>query len=433
MDLFEYSNKQVGVPLAEVMRPSSWDDFVGQCKYVKKVIDRFLKTGHIPNLLIWGPPGCGKTSFANLLAAQTNFRFIPLNASLVTGKGVLQECDQARQQRLAMGKQTILFVDEVHRLKRNDQEILLAPLEKGDVIFVGATTENPGYRMSPALQSRCQILLFEKLSSEHLKQLLMRILALRGQTMAKLLTEEAVFELLRRADGDARAMINFIEQILWLSEFGEHAGWPLSLENLNEVLLGKAVRPHDASGESHYDTISALIKSIRGSDPDASVYYLARLIDGGEDPLFIARRLIILASEDIGNADPQALNLATACFQALEIIGMPEGRFALAQVVLYLASTDKSDSAGMALSQAQHQIEHTGRLPIPNSLRGAGSEAIERLGIGKGYLDPHKVGNLNDQQVYLPERLKGSCFYQPKAQGYEGRFAKKLNRPNNSG
>lgn len=454
MDLFELGERRGdkgggGRPLAERLRPQEFSDFLGQEGVLGPgtFLGQALGSGQsLPNLILWGPPGSGKTSFAHILSRHLKARFLSVNA-VDTGAKRLREIGQAsRQHRLQYGESTFLFIDEIHRLNKAQQDVLLPFTESGDLTLIGATTENPSYELNRALLSRCKVILFERLTEGALKSLLDRACLHYGLPVEGVFSEEGQELLCRRANGDARQLLNLAEQILGQvmvseevssgpyrkfdksSEEGESQPKrraPLSAEQLEE-LLGSTPLYYDKSGDEHYDCASALIKSIRGSDPDAAIYYLARMLAGGEDPLFIARRLVILASEDVGNADPRALSLAVAGFQAVELVGLPEGAINLAQVTTYLASAPKSNRAYMALKKAQSLVQQTGQKPIPKSLRSAQTALSRELGFGEGYKYSHDGPTGWVSQEFFPEGLEGSRLYEPSSRGFEAKIREYL-------
>ena len=355
-------------PLAERMRPRNLDDFLGQEHLVGlgSVIRQCIETGHIPSLILWGPSGVGKTTLAGIIAASLNRPFYSLSAINSGVKTIRDIIEKARQQDLINKYRPVLFIDEIHRFSKAQQDSLLEAVEKGWIVLIGATTENPSFEVNSALLSRCHVYILKALDAENLNQLLDKAIKeddyLRKKQI-KLIETEA---LIRLSGGDARKMLNILELLVQ----DEHSG----LQITNELIMSRVQQNlalYDKTGEQHYDIISAFIKSIRGSDPNAGVYWLARMIEGGEDPLFIARRLLILASEDIGNANPTALQIASDCFKAIEVIGMPESRIILAQAVSYLASSPKSNAAYEAISKAQQLVNEFGNLPVPLSLRNA--------------------------------------------------------------
>lgn len=427
MDLFLHGTSQLrSSPLSELLRPKNLDEIVGQDKTVgpSSRLGKLLRSGHVPSLILWGPPGTGKTTFALALAQQTGAHFINLNATEAGTKALREAGEAGRERRLLHSQRTVLFVDEIHRFNRGQQDVLLPYIEKGDLILVGATTENPSYELNRALLSRCRVVIFDRLDGKALEALLEKACAHAGTSSEILLEPEARRWLLDAADGDGRRLLNSLEVVFAAKADpdGSLAGEgeaPYSLEKLRELLQETPIG-HDKSSEMHYDLASAFIKSIRGSDPDAAVYYLARMIEGGEDPVFIARRLVILASEDVGNADPRALSVAIAGLQAVEAIGYPEAAINLSQVTTYLASAPKSNRAYMALHAAQDLVKRTGSVPVPLHLRSSKTELSKSLGYGEDYRYPHSHPKAWVAQDYWPEGVKPEApLYEPAARGFE--------------
>lgn len=420
MDLFDHAAKsRTDRPLADALRPESLDDIVGHEALLGAAspLGKLLRAGHLPNLILWGPPGTGKTTLALVLAKASGSAMIVLNAVDSGAKALREAGEEGRHRRLTEGRKTVLFVDEIHRFNRAQQDVLLPYLEKGDLILLGATTENPSYELNRALLSRSRVVVFERLTNAGLQQILERALQSKSVSVESFLSSEAVARLIDLADGDGRRLLNAVEILLAARPQG--SGDPLSATDVVE-LLQQTPLAHDKSSEMHYDLISAFIKSIRGSDPDAGVYYLARMLEGGEDPIFIARRLVILASEDVGNADPRALSVAVAGLQAVEAIGVPEGAISLAQVVTYLASAPKSNRSYMALRSAQALVRKTGSLPVPVTFRSAKTDLAKELGYGEDYEYPHDHPKAWVAQEYMPEGAKGhGPLYRPGARGFE--------------
>jgi len=433
MDLFSFAHQDSPgpQPLAEALRPKRLEDMLGQAKLLGPQAPwrRLLESGQIPSLILWGPPGTGKTTFALLLAQKVDAEFVMVNAVETGAKALRELGEKGRITRLQQRRRTLVFIDEIHRLNKGQQDVLLPSVEKGDVILVGATTENPSYEINSALLSRCRILVFERLAPEDLRRLAERACLARNSSLSDLLDPEALARLMEFADGDGRKLINLVETLISTREAQpaaeESPSWPLSPEALSAVFDAPAVR-YDKTADEHYDTVSAFIKSVRGSDPDAAVYYLARMIKGGEDPVFIARRLVILASEDIGNADPRALQVAVSGLQAVELVGWPEAAISLAQVTTYLASAPKSNRSYMALRQAQELVDRTGSVPIPLALRSAKTAAMKELGYGRGYKYSHDGEKGYLPQRFLPEELGEISLYEPSDHGFEKTIAQYL-------
>ncbi|WP_413558392.1 replication-associated recombination protein A [Bdellovibrio sp. HCB209] len=419
MDLFSASAAAHSTsPLSEILRPKNLDEIIGQEKTIgpQSKLGQILRKGYLPSLIIWGPPGTGKTTFALALSQHFNAHFENINAT-DAGTKVLREIgEKGHDRRLQYQQKTILFVDEIHRFNKGQQDVLLPFVEKGDVVLVGATTENPSYELNRALLSRCRVVVFERLSEENLRKIVARAETQYKKPLTEALQPEAIENLLQFSDGDARRLINSLEILYSFMRDGEEP--PLATNDMRELLQQNPIG-YDKNSEMHYDLISAFIKSVRGSDPDAAVYYLARMLDGGEDPIFIARRLIILASEDISNADPRAISVAIAGLQAVEAIGLPEGAITLSQVTTYLASCPKSNASYMALHKARALVEQTKTLPVPLHLRSAKTALAKDMGYGRDYKYPHDYPTGWTEQSYLPEELMNEKIYEPTTHGFE--------------
>lgn len=419
-DLFSQNLPDELIPLSEKIRPQSLDQIVGQGHFLseKSAIARLLKNKQLVNLILWGPPGTGKTTLAKNLAAQSDAYWIEMNAVDSGVKDLKIAGEQGRNLKVEQHRKTLLFVDEIHRFNKTQQDVLLPYIEKGDLYLIGATTENPAYELNKALISRCQVIEFRRLDITALRQILRRSFERMGISEAKVLKSEAAESLLEFADGDSRKLLNTIEVILKTYSGGDDQEvFPLAKEDL-ENFVGKKLISYDKKSEQHYDTISAFIKSMRGSDPDAALYYCARMLEGGEDPVFIARRMIIFASEDIGNADPRALPLAIACLQAVEAIGMPECRINIGQTVCFLASAPKSNRSYVAINRAIEFVRKTGSSEVPKILRSTPKSSE--------YKYPHDYDKGYVPQNYWPESLKPEKFYEPKMRGQEKILAEYL-------
>ena len=398
-------------PLAERMRPQTLDDFIGQEHLVgpKGVLASYKDQNLIPSLLFWGPPGVGKTTLAQLIAKDRPFKQLSAIESGV--KEVRAVIQQAKRQDslFSAEKRTVLFIDEIHRFSKSQQDALLGAVEKGWVTLIGATTENPSFEVIPALRSRCQLYILEPLTKKHLISILNQAISKDEQLQQKSIALKETDALLRYSGGDARRLLNLFELCVLASRTKK-----VILKNTFVAQIAQQnTAQYDTGGEKHYDIISAFIKSIRGSDPNAAVYWLARMLEGGEEIKFIARRLVILASEDIGNANPTALVLAQSCFEAVHTIGMPEARILLSQCAIYLASSPKSNSSYEAILKAQKLVSETGDLTVPLPLRNAPTELMKELDYGKDYNYAHHYdGNFVDME-FMPEQLSGHKLYIP--------------------
>lgn len=409
-------------PLSERMRPKSLDDFIGQEHLVGKdgILRKIIESGSVPSFLLWGPPGVGKTTIAGIIAEQMRFEFIALSAISAGVKEVREVIEKAK-----FRERTILFIDEIHRFNKSQQDALLGAVEKGIVSLIGATTENPSFEVVGALLSRCQVYVLKPLEEKHLIQLLENAIAHDSILRQKQIHLKETDALLNISGGDGRKLLNLFELVV-------NAATENPIEVTNEMVTRVAqqkIALYDKSGEQHYDIISAFIKSIRGSDPNAAVYWLARMLDGGEDVKFIARRLLILASEDIGNANPTALVIATNGFQAVQMIGMPEAAIILSQVTTYLATSTKSNASYVAVKQAQKLVSEKGDLPVPLHLRNAPTSMMKDMGYGKNYQYAHDFKNNFINQEFLPDALAGKKLFEPGKNAREEemrQFLKKL-------
>jgi putative ATPase len=418
-DLFTHSAAKEAAkkaPLAERMRPRTLEEYVGQTRVLGpgRLLRQIMEKKSLPSLILWGPPGCGKTTLAYLLAKTVNAPFAAFSAVLSGVKELRQIIDEAREQRRVHGKPTILFVDEIHRFNKAQQDAFLPHVEQGLIILIGATTENPSFEVIAPLLSRTRVVVLEALSEEALMMLLKRTLAdgergLGAQHLTA--TDEAYTFLAQHAQGDARVALNTLEVSATLAVQKETTEIDLSLAE--EAAQHKALL-YDKGGEEHYNVISAFIKSLRGSDPDAAVYWLMRMVEAGEDPLFIARRMVIFAAEDIGNADPHALPLAIATKEAVHFVGLPEGRIPLAQAATYLATAPKSNASYKAMLAAVEDVKQYGPLPVPLHLRNAPTKLMKGLGYGKGYQYAHDYEGATIAQQHLPDALRERRYYLPK-------------------
>jgi len=437
MDLFSFAHeandKGQSKPLAARMRPQTIRDVIGQEHILGegKLLRRAIEADQVSSLIFYGPPGTGKTTLAKVIARTTRTHFAELNAVTAGVADIRKVVDEAKERLVMGGQRTTLFVDEIHRFNKSQQDALLPYVEEGTITLIGATTENPFFEVNPALLSRSQIFQLQPLTHEHLEQVIQRALTDEENGLAELYVEvepEARDHLIQYAEGDARRLLNALELAATTTPPGPDGRIVITLDVAVESIQRRAVR-YDKSGDNHYDTASAFIKSIRGSDPDAALYWLARMIEAGEDPRFIARRLIISASEDIGNADPQAITVAVSCFQALELVGMPEGRIPLAQATTYLATAPKSNAAYNGINQALETIRTDGHKPVPIHLRDSAYKGASRLGHGKGYLYPHNYPGGYVEQQYLPDGVD-YAFYRPKPIGYEQEIGRLQNERN---
>lgn len=392
-------------PLAERLRPKQLTDLVGQQHLTGQggILQKAIASGNIPSMILWGPPGVGKTTIANIIAHNVNATYYQLSAISSGVKDVREVIEQAKQETKA-----ILFIDEIHRFNKGQQDALLGAVEKGIITLIGATTENPSFEVNSALLSRCQVFVLKALDEKDLIQLLQKAIADDDVLKEKKIELKETEALIRLSGGDARKLLNLLE-IVTDSSGNEM----LITDELVLQTVQQKMALYDKSGEQHYDIISAFIKSIRGSDPNAAVYWLARMIEGGEDVKFIARRLLILASEDIGNANPNALLLANATFDAVNKIGYPESQLILSQCVIYLASSAKSNTATVAIGNAMAAVKQFGDLSVPLHIRNAPTKLMKNMDYGKGYQYSHSYENNFSSQEYLPEKIVGTKFYEP--------------------
>ena len=400
-------------PLAERLRPQNLDEYIGQTQLIGKnaVLRKMIDSGRIPSILLWGPPGVGKTTLANIIAKTLKTEFYTLNAVNSGVKDVREVIEAAKKNSFFGTVSPILFIDEIHRFSKSQQDSLLYAVEKGIVTLIGATTENPSFEIIRPLLSRCQLYILQSLSEDDLKILISRAISSDIILKEKQIKIEEYNALLRYSGGDARKLLNILDLIV-TSE------WESSSIVITDKLVTNRIQEniaaYDKDGEMHYDIISAFIKSIRGSDPDAAIYWLARMVEGGEDPKFIARRLVISAAEDIGLANPNALLIANACFDTLQKIGWPEGRIVLAEATIYLAVSPKSNSAYLSIDKAIEEVRMSGSLSVPLHLRNAPTQLMKSLNYGKEYLYPHNYENNFVEQDYLPEELKENKFWEPQ-------------------
>jgi putative ATPase len=418
-------------PLAERMRPQSLDDYVGQQHLVGKesVLRKMIDSGSIPSFILWGPPGVGKTTLARIISQQLDIPFYTLSAINSGVKDVREVIDKAKSTAFFDSKRPILFIDEIHRFSKSQQDSLLAAVENGTITLIGATTENPSFEVISPLLSRCQVYVLKSLNADDLLTLLHKALTTDTELKKKKIEVQETIALLRFSGGDARKLLNILELVIDADENNESTGSSIIITDAKVIdRLQENPVAYDKGGEMHYDIISAFIKSIRGSDPDGAIYWLARMVAGGEDPKFIARRLVISAAEDIGLANPNALLLANACFDALTKIGWPEGRIILAETTVYLATSPKSNSAYMAIENATAEIGRSGNLPVPLPLRNAPTQLMKSLNYSKGYKYAHDYEGNYVEQDYLPEEIKDKKFWAPQNNAQEKKIQEHLDR-----
>ncbi len=400
-DLFASATGGGSAPLADRMRPQTLEDYVGQ-EEVLRTVSKLLQRP--PSMILWGPPGCGKTTLGRLLAQQTGLPFVQFSAVTSGIKEVKEAVEQARWKRQNDGKSTLLFVDEIHRFNRAQQDAFLGPIEDGTIVLVGATTENPSFEVNAALLSRCRVFTLKELSEAQI----LGILVKAAQRISAAVEPGSLEALAQLAGGDARCGLNILEM----------CGMSVTKEAVREMAQRRSLR-YDKDRDQHYDIVSALIKSMRGSDPDAALYWLARMLEAGEDPLFIARRLVIFASEDVGNADPRALMLAVAAKDAVHFTGMPEGFYPLAQATTYLATAPKSNASGEAYKSAKEDVLRLPDQPVPLHLRNAATGLMKDLGYGKGYEYAHDKPGGVVSHGHRPPALEDRVYYRPADRGYE--------------
>jgi putative ATPase len=426
MDLFDYmreQNKETESPLASRLRPTTLDEVVGQQHIIgkDKLLYRAIKADKLSSIIFYGPPGTGKTTLAKVIAHTTSAEFRQINATSAGKKDMEEVVEQAKNLQGMYGRKTILFIDEIHRFNKGQQDYLLPFVEDGTIILIGATTENPYFEVNGALLSRSVIFELKKLSKDDIKTLLLRAVTDSEKGLGAyhaVLDDDALEFLADVSNGDARAALTAIELGVLTTDRSEDGMIHITIDVASECIQ-KRVISYDKTGDNHYDTISAFIKSMRGSDPDAAVYYLARMLYAGEDVKFIARRIMILASEDIGNADPMAMVVAASCAQEVERVGMPESQLILAQAVTYMACAPKSNASCEAIYQAMNVVKQTKTPPVPTHLQDAHYKSAEKLGHGIGYKYAHDYPNHYVKQQYLPDGLTDRVFYEPSDNGYE--------------
>ena len=415
----------MAAPLAERLRPRTIDEYIGQTHLVgpNGIFRKFFETGNVPSFILWGPPGVGKTTLAKIVATQLERPLFTLSAVTSGVKEVREVIESAKRQRFFDAPPPFLFIDEIHRFNKSQQDSLLSAVEQGIVTLIGATTENPSFEVISPLLSRCQVYTLRPMEENELQTLLDRALTADSELKERKIEVKETAALFRLSGGDARKLLNILDIVV-----GSTDGTVTITDRYVTDCLQENIALYDKNGEQHYDVISAFIKSVRGSDPNAAIYYLARMLAGGEEPRFIARRLVILASEDIGLANPNALLLANACFDTVHKIGMPEARITLAETTIYLATSAKSNSAYMAIEKALAQVEHdTTNRPVPLHLRNAPTKLMKQSGYGKGYKYAHDFeGHFADLE-FLPESLAGTKFYEPDVQNpAEAKIAERI-------
>ncbi|MGC8862567.1 MAG: replication-associated recombination protein A [Armatimonadota bacterium] len=423
-------------PLAARMRPRTLDEFLGQEHIIGPgtLLRAAIENDELTSVIFWGPPGSGKSTLASIIARRTRARFENFSAVTSGVPEMRKAIQRAREIRKASGRKTILFVDEIHRFNKAQQDALLPHVEDGTVILIGATTENPYFEVNSPLISRSRIFVLDPLSDEHIRTIIRRALAdeERGLGKERIAIEDAALEhIVDVAQGDARSALSALEMAALATPADPATGVKKITLKIAEDAVQKRVLRYDRDGDSHYDTISAYIKSMRGSDPDAAVYWLARMLAAGEDPKFIARRLVIQAAEDVGNADPMALVVATAAAQAVQFVGMPEAQIPLAQATIYLACAPKSNASYVAISRAMNDVSQKKGPPVPIHLRDASYPGARELGHGKGYLYPHDYPGHYVEQEYLPPEAKSRTYYEPTDHGHEAKFKQRLARLRN--
>ena len=433
MDMFEHKlEEQIKeeAPLAARMRPATFNDFVGQEHLIGegRVLRKVIEAGQLPSIILWGPPGSGKTTLAYIIANATDSHFSPVSAASAGVADLRRIIEEAKERRKLYQQKTILFIDEIHRFNKAQQDAVLPFVEDGTITLIGATTENPSFEVVSPLLSRCQVLTLNPLTEEEIRIIIIRALRDRLEGLGALnvkLDDDAMLHLITMSNKDARIALNALEMATLATSPDADGKRHISLPTIEDAVQHRALR-YDKAGEQHYDIISALHKSLRGSDPDASLYWLVRMLEAGEDPLYIARRLVRFASEDVGMADPQALVIAMSAQQAVHFIGMPEGNLALAEAAVYLATTPKSNSLYQAYSRVQEEIKHGSAESVPLHLRNPVTPLMKEIGYGKGYKYVHDYPGHFVEQQNLPDSLQGKRYYTPGDQGYEKQVAAQL-------
>jgi putative ATPase len=433
MDLFEHQTKEQlkkEAPLAARMRPRGFDQFVGQEHLVGegRVLRKAIEADQLPSIILWGAPGSGKTTLAYIIAAMTKSHFSPISAVSAGVADLRRVVEEARERRGMHRQRTVLFIDEIHRFNKAQQDAVLPYVEDGTVVLIGATTENPSFEVISPLLSRCRVFTLEPLADDQVRLIVARALADEERGLCKLdvaVEDDALEHLIAMSNGDARVALNALEMAASATQPDEHGKRRVSLAVVEDALQHRALL-YDKAGEEHYNLISALHKSIRGSDPDAALYWLGRMLEAGEDPLYIVRRLVRVASEDVGMADPQALAVAIAAQQAVHFLGMPEADLALAEATVYLATAPKSNSLYRAYSQVRQDVKQTGNQPVPLHLRNPVTGLMRQQGYGKGYKYAHDYSGHFVEQQNMPDKLKDRHYYSPTDQGYEKEIRERI-------